>query len=64
MEREMKNLKNMYEKEITKLRQQLQDLSKQKSHLELQNSKLEATASDLQSRSVIDTDPCNVACCS
>lgn len=50
MEREVKNLKNMYEKEIAKLRQQVQDLFKQKSHLELQNNKLEATASDLQNR--------------
>lgn len=52
MEREMKNLKSMYEREISKLRQQLDDMSRQKNNLELQNSKLEATASDLQNRLV------------
>ena len=50
MEREMKNMKNLYEREITKLRLQLEDLGRQKSSIELQNSKLEATASDLQNR--------------
>ena len=48
----MKNLKSMYEKEISKLRQHLEEFSHQKNMLQLQNSKLEATASDLQIRLV------------
>jgi len=50
MEREMVNLKTLYEKEIMRLRQQCEEMNRQRYQLELQNNKLEVSASELQSQ--------------
>ena len=50
METEIKNLKFTYEKEISKLRQQVEDISQQRNSLQVLTSKLESTSSDLKNR--------------
>ena len=50
METEIKNLKFTYEKEISKLRQQVENISQQRNSLQVLTSKLESTSSDLKNR--------------
>lgn len=51
MECEISNLKCMYEGQISKLRSQLEEFSREKSQLQLEISRLGANAAELQIRS-------------
>ena len=56
LEEEVTNLKNLYERELNNMRQQLEETSREKNNIQQHCQKYQQTAQDLEDRLLVETD--------